>query len=413
MWMSVASATGKYDTRRCLAWLTPARLFAYGTMIAIGYCILAGSFYVMAVRQAGQGQMPTVIDFNTFYAVPLLLAQQPAEAAYDQQTLRQFERQAVTRAFPGVTDAQMAPVPPFRWLYPPTALLSVAPLGLLPYWPAYLLWVAATLVVWLAAVHRIFPGRPALAVALALPATFLNAAFGQMGFLVAGLMGLGLVWLDRRPVLAGIAFGLMTMKPHFGLLLPIALLCGGHWRSIAAACATALGLAAVSLLAWGPAPWQAFLAGSGVGGRLLDGGNVPWTLMPTVFPSLRLLGAGSTAAAAAQAVAAAIGLGTVIWGWRRPGPPELKAALLCLATLLAVPFAYAYDLVILTLPIFWLARVGLSRPVEVATIGAAGLLPFLGPGLAKLGVPIGPLVIGGFLVVIIDRLRRSEVVTRR
>lgn len=406
--MSVASVTGKYDIRRCLAWLTPARLFAYGMMIAAGYGILAASFYIMAARQADQGRVPMVIDFNTYYAVPLLLAQQPAESAYDQQIFRRFEQQAVTQAYPGVTAEQMAPLPTFRWLYPPTAMLLVAPLGLLPYWLAYLLWVAATLVVWLAAVHRIFPGRPALAVALALPATFLNAAFGQMGFLIAGLMGLGLVLLERRPLLAGIAFGLMTVKPHFGLLLPIALVCGGHWRSIAAACATALALAAVSLLAWGPAPWQDFLAGSGVGGRLLDGGNVPWTLMPTVFPSLRLLGASSTAAVEAQVLAAAIGLGTVVWGWRRPGTPELKAALLCLATLLAVPFAYAYDLVILTLPIFWLARVGLSRPVEVATIGAAGLLPFLGPGLAKLGVPIGPLVIGGFLALIVDRLRRAE-----
>jgi len=41
--------------------------------------------------------------------------------------------------------------------------------------------------------------------------------------------------LERRPVAAGLLFGLLCYKPHFGLLVPVALASGGYWRSFAAA----------------------------------------------------------------------------------------------------------------------------------------------------------------------------------
>ena len=50
------------------------------------------------------------------------------------------------------------------------------------------------------------------------PAVVANIGFGQTGFVLASLMIAGLVNLDRRPVLAGIMFGLLTIKPHFGVL---------------------------------------------------------------------------------------------------------------------------------------------------------------------------------------------------
>ena len=51
------------------------------------------------------------------------------------------------------------------------------------------------------------------------------------------LLGGALVSLDRRPLIAGILFGLMAYKPQFGLMIPIALAAGGYWRSFSAAAA--------------------------------------------------------------------------------------------------------------------------------------------------------------------------------
>ena len=62
--------------------------------------------------------------------------------------------------------------------------------------------------------------------ALAFPATFINLFHGQNGFLNAALLGAALLALDRRPVVAGILFGLLSYKPHLGLLVPLALLAG-------------------------------------------------------------------------------------------------------------------------------------------------------------------------------------------
>src|SRR4029077_20364009 len=74
-----------------------------------------------------------------------------------------------------------------------------------------------------------------LLLALAFPAVLINVGHGHNGFLTAALLGGGLVVLDRRPLPAGILFGLMAYKPQFGLMIPIALAAGGYWRSFAAA----------------------------------------------------------------------------------------------------------------------------------------------------------------------------------
>ena len=50
--------------------------------------------------------------------------------------------------------------------------------------------------------------------------------FGQNGFYTAALLIGGLMCLDRRPVLAGVLFGILTIKPQLGLLLPVILLLG-------------------------------------------------------------------------------------------------------------------------------------------------------------------------------------------
>jgi len=49
---------------------------------------------------------------------------------------------------------------------------------------------------------------------IAAPAAMVNIYVGQNGFFTAALMIAGLLSLERRPVLAGILFGLRTIKPQ-------------------------------------------------------------------------------------------------------------------------------------------------------------------------------------------------------
>jgi alpha-1,2-mannosyltransferase len=113
------------------------------------------------------------------------------------------------------------------------------------------IWLAASFAAYLAAIRAILPGKETLPIAAAFPAVFVNIGHGQNGFLTAALLGGALQLLDRRPWLAGMLIGLLTYKPQFGVLIPIALLAGGRWRSIGAAVATVAALLALSFATLG------------------------------------------------------------------------------------------------------------------------------------------------------------------
>ncbi len=83
------------------------------------------------------------------------------------------------------------------------------------------------------------------------PGVAVNVFFGQNGFVTAALLIGGLANLDRKPVLAGVLFGILTIKPQFGLLLPVLLVMTGRWRVIAAAVVTTAVLVALTSLWFG------------------------------------------------------------------------------------------------------------------------------------------------------------------
>src|SRR5207253_7794896 len=58
--------------------------------------------------------------------------------------------------------------------------------------------------------------------------------------------------------LAGILFGLLTYKPHLGLVLPFALLALGAWRAIFAGTVTAIVLVGTSVAVFGLEPWRSY-----------------------------------------------------------------------------------------------------------------------------------------------------------
>lgn len=399
MWMSATSATGNFFS---------PRLIVISRLIFAGFLGLGLTLHLVAARQAADGLAPMVTDFNSFYAASLLAAQNGAAAVYDRAAMSAAEKTAMLAAYPSLTPRQLVEVPVFNWFYPPVMLLLVAPLKALPYWLAYGLWDAAGLALFLAAVWRIRPGPGPLSLALALPASFLNAMFGQTGFLIAGLSGLGLAMLGRRPLLAGGLLGALIIKPHFALLLPLALLAGGHRRALAAAALSASLLAGASLALFGGAAWTAFLAQPGDARATLEAGGVPWVLMPTVWPALRLLGLDSGTAWGGQLLCSALAAAGVVWCWRRPAAEGIKASVLCLAVFLALPFAHAYDLVLLSLPLIWLTADGIRQKTTLLPAATVAVLPLLGPAAARLGLPVAPAVIAWLMIALLRQCRQTR-----
>src|SRR5271156_1367741 len=141
--------------------------------------------------------------------------------------------------------------------YPPVFLLLCGALARLPYLTAFLVFEATTLGFYLLVLRRILGERSVaiLVPLLAFPPVLWTIGLGQNGFLTAGLFGAATLLIDRRPTVAGLLFGALCVKPHFALLVPVALAAGGRWRAVAAAFASAAALCLLSLAVFGWQTW--------------------------------------------------------------------------------------------------------------------------------------------------------------
>jgi hypothetical protein len=313
----------------------------------------------------------------------------------------------------------------FDWfVYPPFALIGLWPLGRLSYGAAVLAWSLAPLPAYFGLVQRLARraglGAEATmcAAALALPFLSANLFSGQTGAVVAVLF-LAAAWLwPDRPILAGVLVGLMAIKPQLGLLLPFALAAAGRWRTIAAAAATVLGLAAAATLWLGPAVWADYARMTGLFGEVIGhgyGGLKPIALGP--YGALRAAGAPLGLAAAVQGVVSLAVLAAVVRAFRRSSaaPERLDPRLgaLAVGALLATPYSLVYDtplLIAAILPLLARAwREGWDS-LDLAAMTALVVLPFATPLAMRADIPFGPLAL---LLAFVALHRRAALVAAR
>ncbi len=325
-------------------WLNKRRLKAYPWLFLVAFAMIAGTWVVRSDVGLDVEGKPLGYDFVSFWSASALTLEGTPEASYQPERILEAGRLAIPDL-----DTQ------FIWSYPPTFHLVVLPLALVPFIWSYLLWFLVWLVPFVAVIRRLAPAPETLMLALAFPGTLLNLAQGQNGLMVAALFGAAMLLLGRRPVLAGILIGLLSCKPQFGLLIPIALIFGRHWTAFAAATLTTLVFAAVSLFAFGAQDWLAFFANLEFATAVLEDGRLPWAKMPSLFATLRLLGAPVDWAYAAQAAMALGAAVTVALVWWRPVPLPLAAAVLTSGSLLVSPHLNDHDLALLAVPIALIA----------------------------------------------------------
>lgn len=391
----------------------PARSAAIRPAAAIALWLLFAAYlaYVLSQLAAGfaaaaSGGNPWFNDFTQTYASALIVRQGDPLALFSDDSLFAALMETARLAYgEGLSSRQAMSslLSAGYWLYPPPFIFAIAPLAYLPYWLAVVLWLTLSGSLFLWAVRAALPeGAPwqgAWPLALGTPTCFANLMYGQTGFLSGGLIGLGLASIRRRPLLAGMLIGLASIKPHLGMLIPVALIAGSHWRAFVAATATTLGLLLASAAVFGLSLWQQTVATllSATAGFSIGSYNL-WA-MTSVLSTVALLGGGELLMWTLQAIAAAAAVGCVAWVWHRGASHDdsrgLQAATLCFATPLAVPMVYVYDLAILIPGAAWLladiARRGGSK-VELTLLVIALALPFFSYELARsTGLQIGAL----------------------
>jgi hypothetical protein len=330
-----------------------------GLAIFMAYLLTVAVIHVEGRHAAERGETPLLTDFTSLYAASLLVRNQAAADLYRPREMYRASLSAAQAAYDGkLTEKQARAIGFHPWMYPPTFILLALPLAYLPYFVAWAAWLALTSIPYLLAMRMILKDQSFWLIAMAAPPVFFNIMYGQTGFLIAGLIALGLAWLQKRPVLAGICIGLASVKPHFGILIPLALICGGYWKTFAAATLTVIGTVLLSLLLLGADPWYGFIGTAVFNLQGFEHDAYKWGAMTTVLSALHQTGLGMAIAWKGQLAAALVAALIVCrcWWWSpaRPVQPGLEAAILCSATLLAVPMAYLYDLMLLVPALAWL-----------------------------------------------------------
>jgi hypothetical protein len=289
---------------------------------------------------------------------------------------------------------------------PPTILFFTYPLGFLPYSVAFAMWIIVTLALYLAALYAIMPRTPAVIAALTPFPVFFNILMGHNGFLSAGLVGLLLALMERRPAPAGILLGLVTYKPQFGILFPFALLASRNWPALSAATAASLTFAAAAAIAFGFETWPSFLGALADRASSLGAApNQAFTFaLVSVFGSLRTAGVSAEISWGVQLMVSTAAVATVCILWARPIPYPLKAAALAVGSLLASPHVHGYDVCILTIGAAFLVKDGLARgflPRERGTLLACWV------GLFLLTGPVPPIISIVLLTLVVRRVMRQ------
>jgi hypothetical protein len=351
-------------------WLTRQRLYLYAGALLLVYMLVPG---VHMLRDSWRHQLSfgnNARDYIAFWSASHLALQGHAAHAYSAKVLGALEKSVL----PDLKGT-------LPWLYPPTFLLFLYPAALLPYELSAWLFFGLTLGAFVVAINAIVPGRISTLLALAFPGVIISALTGQNGLLTASLMGFGLALLPRRPVWAGVSLGLLCIKPHLAVLIPLALICSRSWRTLVTTGLVAILLCAISVGLFGVETLAAFMRSMGEIQGIVISDNKSLLRIPTFFALARQLSMPAAAAYALQAVSACAAVASVVYVWSRPAAHELRAATLVCATLAFSPYLYDYDLTWYGLVIAWYGRFGLVhgfRRYEREGLILLGLAPLMG-----------------------------------
>ena len=116
---------------------------------------------------------------------------------------------------------------------------------------------------------------------------------------------------------------------------------------------------------------------------LIDEGALDWYRVQSVFALVRGHGGSEALAWTVQAIVSLMLAVGLIWLWRSRVAFELKAAALAAGALLATPYLFMYDLVVLAVAVAFLLRLALARDflsrMEIAALAVAGALILIYP----------------------------------
>lgn len=314
---------------------------------------------------------PIGIDFHTYEAAARVGLQHGWAHLYDQVLVAAEQKRLVVEQ---LTQPFLSP-PPVAWL--------AAALAPLPYLTAYYVWAVVTFaayalaLAWSAPHIGLAQWRWIAIVGALAPWWVLHAVhLGQVVPLVAA--GVVVAWRlirEDRDVAAGVVLALIFLKPNTAVIVPLALLVAGRYRTFAAWSVAGAVLAAAALLTMGFDSAGAYVRQ--LAAPLPGGADVT------------LEGALGVSGSVALALRVLIVSAALAAAFRLRSSPGLVVAVGCVASLLVAPYLHGSDLCVLSAAAWtvWEERPALAWRAPLA-IGWLASSPFadmsgLGPGVRQ------------------------------
>jgi glycosyl transferase family 87 len=305
-------------------------------------------------------------DFSQFYTMGSLVRAHQTASLYDFAALHR----AQVTLIPESESVLYLPV------YPPQAALLFAPFSTFSYRTALMVWIFITIALfavivrsaWLPVARYLDDPVLVIAAAAAFPPFWSLVAHGQNTIVILAGFWAGWLALEReRPFLAGLAFGLLLLKPQFAIPLVVVVLACGEWAMLIGAL-TSVAIQAGSawlLLGWSVLKaYAAFIPAILRNAELLE--PKPYQthslkslteLMPSWigWPLWGLLAAGV--------------LVYTVRAWRSNTTVRVRLGVVIFASVLVNPHLLIYDATILVLPLIWIGAYAQehSRPEDAWT----------------------------------------------
>lgn len=288
---------------------------------------------------------------------------------------------------PGVFQRAIGAETTLLWLYPPPMLFLLAPFGLFSYGVAKCLFVLATIAC-AYGVGRLASGTNFWGVMTAIsPAAFATLFVGQVSAFFALLLAAGMMLADRRPILAGACFALLTLKPQYGLLVIPFLIAIRARKTIAMAALFSLLMILASVLVFGAEMWRDFFQSllGGVHAAYYQSGGHPGRI--TLSDAIKALGIAAPPAWALYAPLIALAIAGLFKLAKRVSRPLLIAYTLA-ASALVCPYLFVYDFFIYNAAVLLAATqlpsLKSTHAYALAALWFAPIIPFIG------GSPLTP-----------------------
>lgn len=338
----------------------PDPVFTRERLVVYPSAILLISVAVWLVAVVG-GDLPAVMggepvlpDFLAYWTGGHLFVQGDLTELYDPQAQFTVQHEIVPE------------MSGMSWFVaPPLVAVAYAPLGLLPYPVAAMVFLTLSIAVVAACGHLLaselavnprVSRRLALLGLAAAPPVFEAVGSGQNSpmLLLCWLLATRCARNGREPM-AGVLLALAAFKPHLALLVPVLLVCRRRWGALAAFTVT---LAAGLLATWAifgvstVRTWIHTLAGDTFGAGVSEGQT--WKMESIGALLLDVTGLGGTDVPILLVGAIVL----ACWTRRTTAEPLGDMARLALVTVLCAPHVMLYDGVLLLITAAWLAAAG-------------------------------------------------------